>query len=91
MPGAVGSKYGILQDGVPTTAKERVLQRINDILPKNCPYCGHAGELVHFKMFILFGVSRYYCECSNQECEVMPATGNKKTAEDAVKIWNTRQ
>lgn len=91
MPGAAGSKCGILQDGVPTTAKERVLQRINDILPEKCPFCGYVGELVHFKMFILFGASRYYCECPNPECDVMPSTGNKKTVEEAVKVWNTRK
>lgn len=90
MPGAAGSKYRIQQEGVPTIAKERALQKINDLSPKDCPFCGHAGELVHFKTLILFGALRYYCECSNQECDVMPATGNKKTVEEAIKIWNIR-
>ena len=54
---------------------------------KPCPFCGGEAELHE----ITFGEKRFFIDCSNGECPVLPQTDSFGYKEPAIHVWNTRQ
>ena len=60
----------------------------NAVEVKTCPFCGAAPKLQEVRM-----VRRLFFsyQCMNESCAVNPGTDLFKTADEAAKVWNTRQ
>lgn len=83
MPGTAGSKYGIINDGVPVT-KSKVVEKLPKLDIKPCHSCGSSGKL---------GRSRhlyYYISCTNKACPMLMTTPYFYTEEEAFDSWNKR-
>ena len=50
MAGTAGSKYGIINDGLPTTARDSVTQKLEPLI-KNCPLCKKAAILLRMRKY----------------------------------------
>ena len=52
---------------------------------KPCPFCG--GNAVVRRVL---DITPWYVRCDNPDCVVWVVTFNRDTAEEAIKLWNTR-
>lgn len=87
MAGTAGSKYGIINDGLPTTARDSVTQKLEPLI-KNCPLCKKEAVVESIKKYLFFGKRQFYCECENINCKLSDSSDFFDTEEDAIDDWN---
>ena len=54
---------------------------------KPCPFCGGAAIMRENKNSY---VPRFYVRCGNNDCQMLCATCNRETEEEAAEVWNQR-